>query len=1058
MTSFFSYKYLCRPAYFFGLSLFFLACSLPALSETADTRIKICVLSFRARERTITRWKPTADYLNRVIPGYSFEIIPMHYVEVGRAVKNKSIDFILTNTSQYVRLEAYFGISRMVTLVRSLHGKNVSLFGGVIFTRADRDDINTLKDLKGKSFIAVNQGSLGGFIAAWEELVKNKIDPFLDFKSFNSNELTYDRVVSRVENGIVDAGTVRTGIIEHLAKEKKINIKDFKIIGEKQTKGFPFIHSTRLYPEWPFSKLKHTDEELAKKVTISLLNLTKEDTAAKRGNYAKWMIPLDYQPVHMLMKRLKLPPYVREPSFTIVDVLVRYRKIIFLVLLSVFSVLFFVMYLARLNKLLNHEINERKLAEKAIIQVNKTQKILNRLLNTSLESYSLEIMLSHSLDIITSAPWLSQKTSACIFLVEEDPNVLVLRAQRRLSPSLNKRCQRVPFGKCLCGKAAKNKKIIFERSDSNDHILYKGMHKHSHYCVPILSSNTVLGVLNLYLGEKHKKSNAELRFLESFSKVLAGMIKRTRTKDILKESEERYRAVFEQGATSIMLVEPETGKIIDFNSKTHETLGYTREEFKKLRLSDIEAQESPSEVEAHIKKILEQGSDTFESTHKTKYGGIKHMLLNVRSISISGKKYIISSNRDITERKQAEKKFLIENAKFSAMVECMEEGVVCANEHDIVVEVNKFFCNFLGLERSSIIGKKLGDFHSRDLNIKISGILKTFRELSTSSAYEKHQSIGNKEVIFRVQAIYNEKHYEGVLINMVDVSELVKARENMKRKEAQIAYNAGLFESASSYLHNIGNALVGMDGKLLNITKILHSTKEYKNAFRMIRESHNSALQNKGKDNTEELLNRFENILLNLALPQLDDNFNRLREIRDTMALSIKHQQDTFNATRKRKGKYIQEIDIMEIVDYIRETLGASIDKNHIQLTVDLEQNSKILNQKYQLVYGLTNIIKNAIESIELSKNSICGKIFIRLGRAEKNKKRAVITITDNGVGIHHSYINKIFTSGFTTKRNGHGLGLHSFANFLKENNGSIKVFSDGLEHGAKFIVEIGND
>ena len=121
-----------------------------------------------------------------------------------------------------------------------------------------------------------------------------------------------------------------------------------------------------------------------------------------------------------------------------------------------------------------------------------------------------------------------------------------------------------------------------------------------------------------------------------------------------REAEERYRAIFEQAADSIVLVDAETGALVEFNDRAHESLGYTREEFEKLKIPDFEVIESADEVANHIEKIIREGADTFETKHRTKGGDIRDIQLSSRAMSIGGRDFVQSIWRDITDRKRME--------------------------------------------------------------------------------------------------------------------------------------------------------------------------------------------------------------------------------------------------------------------------------------------------------------------------------------------------------------------------------------------------------------------
>ncbi len=298
-------------------------------------------------------------------------MIPMNYPEVDEAVEDNQLDFLLTNSGHYVNLEYRDGITRIATLKKHEQAKILTHFGGVIFTRADRQDINTLKNLKGKHFMAVGQNSLGGFLVAWEQFYEQKINPFKDFAKLTFNGMPHDNVVLRIKKGEADAGTVRTSVLEQLAQEGKIRLSDFKILTQKSYPNFPFIHSTHLYPQWPFSKMSHTSDELAKKVAIALLKMPTDHHAVQEGRYGGWAVPLNYQPIHEMMKKLRTGPYATSENFTWKDVLRKYGKMIAPFFLAVVLIIILNFVTARVNKTLEHEINERKRTEEKLQKANE---------------------------------------------------------------------------------------------------------------------------------------------------------------------------------------------------------------------------------------------------------------------------------------------------------------------------------------------------------------------------------------------------------------------------------------------------------------------------------------------------------------------------------------------------------------------------------------------------------------------------------------------------------------------------------------------------------------
>ncbi|MBM4200016.1 MAG: PAS domain S-box protein, partial [Gammaproteobacteria bacterium] len=123
----------------------------------------------------------------------------------------------------------------------------------------------------------------------------------------------------------------------------------------------------------------------------------------------------------------------------------------------------------------------------------------------------------------------------------------------------------------------------------------------------------------------------------------------------LLESEERFRATFEQAGDGIALIDAETLRFTQFNDAAHQQLGYTREEFAALDLSAIQAQFDRDQIGEKVATILATGKADFESRHRRKDGGIRDVRVTNRVINLRGRRYFAALWSDITERKRAEK-------------------------------------------------------------------------------------------------------------------------------------------------------------------------------------------------------------------------------------------------------------------------------------------------------------------------------------------------------------------------------------------------------------------
>jgi PAS domain S-box-containing protein len=158
--------------------------------------------------------------------------------------------------------------------------------------------------------------------------------------------------------------------------------------------------------------------------------------------------------------------------------------------------------------------------------------------------------------------------------------------------------------------------------------------------------------LNDELERTVERRTAEL--LATNRQLEAEIRERRRFEVSLRESEIRYRTLFEQMPDAVLLIEAETGNIVDFNEKAHQNLGYTREEFRGLRVCDIHHRETEREVIRHLAKVRSEGSDLFETEHATRQGAIRNIRVHSAAVRIESGEFIQSIFTDITDYKQLE--------------------------------------------------------------------------------------------------------------------------------------------------------------------------------------------------------------------------------------------------------------------------------------------------------------------------------------------------------------------------------------------------------------------
>ncbi len=165
------------------------------------------------------------------------------------------------------------------------------------------------------------------------------------------------------------------------------------------------------------------------------------------------------------------------------------------------------------------------------------QRVVNAIMRMSLEDAGMEEILGKALEKVLSMSWFAFEQKGCIFLAKDQPGMLEIVVHKGVSKSLLKKCSRVPFGKCYCGRAAAEQVSVFSTKPCAD----EDEHGQSHYCLPIISSGSAIGVLNFFLKEGQQLNPKHKEFLSTIANVLAGIIMRKQAEEKLRTSREQLR-------------------------------------------------------------------------------------------------------------------------------------------------------------------------------------------------------------------------------------------------------------------------------------------------------------------------------------------------------------------------------------------------------------------------------------------------------------------------------------------------------------------------------------
>lgn len=219
------------------------------------------------------------------------------------------------------------------------------------------------------------------------------------------------------------------------------------------------------------------------------------------------------------------------------------------------------------NIVLLSDITKRRQKEAEIEREYEMQRVINSILYLSLEEIGLDEFLRIAFDLIFLTPWLTEtrQCAGALFLVEDKPDALVLKAQEGFSLEAQKNCKEVPFGKHICGEVALRKKLRFIDAFSEGCVISsEECPSHAHYCVPIVSLDKTLGVIYLCLKKDYQWNEKDEDFLIAIANSIAGVIERRLAEKELEKINELNQRLLNTIPFGIDIVD-ESGSIMFLN-------------------------------------------------------------------------------------------------------------------------------------------------------------------------------------------------------------------------------------------------------------------------------------------------------------------------------------------------------------------------------------------------------------------------------------------------------------------------------------------------------------
>lgn len=461
---------------------------------------------------------------------------------------------------------------------------------------------------------------------------------------------------------------------------------------------------------------------------------------------------------------------------------------------------------------------------------------------------------------------------------------------------------------------------------------------------------------------------------------------RKRQEEALRNSEARYKALFEQASDYIFLMEIIPGQfpvIRDLNSAATRILGYSKEELVGKTVNFIDVWSNPETTERFIKNIKEKKQYSFESIHRRKNGSLINVEVLVKLVNIGSDTYFLSIQRDITDRKRAEEALRRSEEQFRALFEHAVDSIFIFRIDEqgemIIVDANSSALKLHGYTREELIGKPVSVID---------------KSVSTERAKIIKAKLSDVPIVLRVK----HQRKDGSIFD-VEAS-IIKMVLNGK--------TAGVsFERSVSGQNGASNAIVGYSSEFRVLSEELQESNQKISAM-------NEKLRVVGSVTRHDVKNKLSIINANVYLLKKKLGSDpELSKYLDAINNAVTSSDKLFEFSRiyeKIGAEQLTEVNVSECfneaVALLPSLVGIEIVNECHGLTVMADSLLR------QLFY---NLLDNS------SKHGVkVTQVKLRYSKSEEGTK---LYYEDNGVGISDENKLRLFTEGFTTG-NGSGLGL----------------------------------